>query len=562
MLKNKLKYISIIILLITIVSCAKRGSITGGLKDTIPPSLRTSFPKNFSTNFNAKQIKLEFDEIVILKGLKKQLVISPPMKNEPLILPTTASQKITIKINDTLQPNTTYSFNFGQSLTDNNEGNPLNQFKYVFSTGDYIDSLALSGKIKYAFEKEPESFISVMLYEVNETYNDSIIYNQKDSKGKIPGPRYITNTLDSLKTFRLENLKAGKYRLIALKDQNNNNKFDPKTEKIGFIKDLISIPNDTLYEIELFKENIPFKAFKPTQESGNKLFLGFEGNVSETNSKPKIILKNKNEILESIVTKMPKKDSLQIWYKPIKTDSLKIEVTQNNYNKTFALKIKNQKKDSLTIGAINPVSFKDRFALESSRPLIKFDETKIKLIDGDSTAVKFTKSYDEFNQKLYLDFKKEPAKKYSFTILPGALTDFYEQSNDTLSYQISTKELTDYGNLKIKLENAKSFPLIVELLKSTGEIVASEYVEKNTAVEFNLLDPALFSLRAIYDTNKNNKYDPGNFLEKKYSEEVIYFSGDIDVRANWDVEQTFDLSIPYTPPVKKEDKDKKKKKQY
>ena len=102
------------------------------------------------------------------------------------------------------------------------------------------------------------------------------------------------------------------------------------------------------------------------------------------------------------------------------------------------------------------------------------------------------------------------------------------------------------------------------MLKSTGEIVASEYVEKNTAVEFNLLDPALFSLRAIYDTNKNNKYDPGNFLEKKYSEEVIYFSGDIDVRANWDVEQTFDLSIPYTPPVKKEDKDKnkKKKKQY
>lgn len=113
-------------------SCAKRGSITGGLKDTIAPSLKMSFPENFSTNFNEKQIKLEFDEIVILKTLSKQLVISPPMKNEPLIIPTTASKYITIKIKDTLKPNTTYSFNFGQSITDNNEGNPLNQFKYVF----------------------------------------------------------------------------------------------------------------------------------------------------------------------------------------------------------------------------------------------------------------------------------------------------------------------------------------------------------------------------------------------------------------------------------------------
>jgi hypothetical protein len=295
MLKNKLKYISIIILLITIVSCAKRGSITGGLKDTIAPSLRTSFPENFSTNFNEKQIKLEFDEIVILKGLSKQLVISPPMKNEPLIIPTTASKYITIKIKDTLKPNTTYSFNFGQSITDNNEGNPLNQFKYVFSTGNHIDSLALSGKVKYAFEKEAESFISVMLYEVNDTFKDSVIYKES--------PRYITNTLDSLKTFRLENLKEGKYFLVGLKDLNKNNKFDPKTEKIRFIKDFITIPNDTLYEIELFKENIPFKAFKPTQESGNRLLMGYEGNLTKTETKPQITLKNNKETLTSIVTK-------------------------------------------------------------------------------------------------------------------------------------------------------------------------------------------------------------------------------------------------------------------
>jgi len=150
--KNKVLCLSLIVLLLTI-GCAKRGTITGGAKDTIAPVLNTSFPKNFSTNFNGKEIKLVFDEYVKLKNANKQLIISPPMKNQPEILPSNASKILTIKLKDTLIPNTTYSFNFGQSIQDNNEGNPLNQFKYVFSTGTYIDSLALTVKIKDALEK-------------------------------------------------------------------------------------------------------------------------------------------------------------------------------------------------------------------------------------------------------------------------------------------------------------------------------------------------------------------------------------------------------------------------
>src|SRR5690606_18485312 len=118
--------------------------------------------------------------------------------------------------------------------------------KYVFSTGAYIDSLALGGKIKDALAKTPDNFVSIMLYEVDETYTDSIIYKQ--------APRYITNTLDSLTTFKLDYLKAGKYRLIAIKDNNNDNRYDPKRDKIGFINDFVNIPTDTLYQLELFSE--------------------------------------------------------------------------------------------------------------------------------------------------------------------------------------------------------------------------------------------------------------------------------------------------------------------
>jgi hypothetical protein len=549
MLKNNLKYISLLLLVI-IVSCAKRGTITGGLKDTIAPALKISFPENFNTNFKGNEIKLVFDENVKLKNLNKQLVISPPMKYEPIISPTTATKSISIKIKDTLQANTTYSFNFGQSIADNNEGNPLNQFKYVFSTGNHIDSLALGGRIKDAYDIEVEPFVSVMLYEVNDSFKDSVIYKEN--------PRYITNTLDSLKTFRLENLKAGKYMLIALKDLNNNNKFDPKKEKIGFIKHLITIPNDTVYELELFKETLPFKAFKPAQASGNRLLMSYEGNMKLAESRPNIVLQNNAIILPTVITQFPKKDSLQIWYKPIKADSLALIVKKNSYKNNFSFKIKDQKKDTLSITALQngTLHFRDRFTLETVTPLVAFDNSKIQLTNKDSIAVAFTTKYDDFNQKLFFDFKKEPSEKYTLTVLPDALTDFFDVSNDTLSYKLITQSTSDYGNLRVQLQNVKYFPVIVELTNKKGDIIAAEYSENNTTVDFNLLEPALFTLRIIYDQNKNKVYDTGNYLEKKYAEEVIYFSKEIDIRANWDVEQVFDLSIPYTP----EPKDKLEKK--
>lgn len=553
MLKNTFKYISFIIL-ISVVSCAKRGSITGGLKDTLAPVLISSYPKNYTTGFKGNEITLTFDEYIKLKNTNKQLIISPPLKYEPLITPQSVSKFIKIEIRDTLKPNTTYSFNFGQSITDNNEGNPLNQFKYVFSTGSHIDSLKLKGVIRDAYEKHVDNFVSVMLYEVNETFKDSTIYKEL--------PRYITNTLDSLRSFEFENLKEGKYLLVALKDKGNNNKFNPKDDKIGFLKNYITVPSDTIYELELFKETLPTKTFKPIQASGNRLLLPYEGKQNYKTSGPKIVLKNNNEVLETIVTQFPKKDSLQIWYKPIKTDSLSLEVEKEQYKKKYTVKIKDQKKDTLNITAVQngTLNFRERFTLETATPLVKFDKSKIKLVNKDSTAVDFTTEYDVFDQKLYVDFKKEPLEKYNFTFLPGALTDFFEKSNDTLSYKLSTKDLSDYGNIILNLKNVKRFPIIVELTNKKGDVIlASDYSEGKTTLEFNLVQPEVFTVRVIYDDNKNKKYDSGSYLDKRYSEEVFYNQEEFDVRANWDRIETIDLSIPFSPEVEKKTDDKKKK---
>jgi len=529
MLKNKVLCLSLIVLLLTI-SCAKRGTITGGAKDTIAPVLNNSFPKNFSTNFNGKEIKLVFDEYVKLKNANKQLIISPPMKNQPEILPSNASKILTIKLKDTLIPNTTYSFNFGQSIQDNNEGNPLNQFNYVFSTGTYIDSLALTVKIKDALEKKTDNFVSVMLYEINEKYNDSTIYKET--------PRYITNSLDSLKIVKLENLKAGTYQLIALKD-NGNNKYNPKSDKIGFQKQYITIPNDTVFELELFKEVVPFKAIKPTQAAKNRLLMGYEGN----NKGVKVTVKNGTEIIPSLATNFPKKDSLQIWLKPIKADSLEVAVAQEQYSRKFMVKIKNQKADTLSFSPTysGSLPLRERFTLSSSIPVVKFDKSKISITNKDSIAIPFETEYDEPSQMVYLNFKKEPLENYKIKFFPGALVDFYEHQNDTLKYTISTKNTTDYGNLRVLLENVKRFPVIVELTDKDGKIKATASSEQETTITFDALEPALYTLRLIYDDNKNKKWDTGNFREKKQSEEVIYFPKDIDVRANWDVEQPFNV---------------------
>jgi uncharacterized protein (DUF2141 family) len=525
------KYI-LLLLVFTVVGCAKKGTITGGAKDTLAPKMIGSFPKNMSTNFNGKEIKINFDEYIKLKDMSKQLIISPPMKRQPEVLPYTASKFITIRIKDTLLPNTTYSFNFGKSIQDNNEGNPYQQFKYVFSTGNYIDSLTLGAKAKDAIEKTVDNFVSIMLYDANEKYTDSIVYKEV--------PRYITNTLDSLKIVKFENLKPGKYKLVAIKDKNSNNKFDPKTDKIGFQKEFITIPNDTLYELELFKEELPFKAVNVSQASTSKFTLGYEGNPKDV----KINIKKNGENIPFVITKLPKKDSLQVWFRGIKGDSLSIDVSKNKFQKTFSLKYREQKKDSVsfTSNQGSTLNFRETFTLNSNIPLSKWDMTKMKLINKDSVEVAFSTEYDAFNQQLKFNFKKDPLEKYNLKIFPGGLIDFNEKKNDTLSFSYNTLNVADYGNLRVNLENVKRFPIIIELTDSKGEILASEYSEKSNIINFDLLEPHKYSLRIIYDDNKDRLWTPGSFLEQRQSE-VIYFPKEIDVRANWDVEQPFDLKI-------------------
>jgi len=459
-MKKILVIISVIC--ITVLSCAKKGRPSGGEKDIEPPVMLKATPENYSTNFTGQEIKIYFNEYVKLNDLTKQLIISPPLNIRPLITPQGgASKYVKIKIYDTLQPNTTYSFNFGKSIVDNNESNPYPYFKYVFSTGKSIDSLELNGSIRDAIAKTADDFVSVMLYEIDSTFTDSVVYNKM--------PRYITNTLDSTTNFKFENLKAGKYLLTALKEESDNYKFNQKTDKIAFKKDFITVPNEGSHELTLFKEIENYRALKPKHERKNRIKFRYEGKATEEIT----INLFSNKKIFSTVTKELDNDTLQYWFKPnVDLDSLNFSMVHKQEIDSFTVKMRKKvKADSLSFKPVSAsLTLEENYKIVPSIPVTTVNDSKIKILDRDSVVVPFKSSIDKLTSIINLEFKKTESQKYSISILPEAFTDFFDATNDTLHYRASTKALSAYGNFKITLKNAPKTPLIVQLVTKTGEV--------------------------------------------------------------------------------------------
>lgn len=528
-----MRFFSVLSMAIIMVSCANRGTPTGGEKDIEPPVIEGTVPENFSTNFKADEIRIYFDEYVKIKDFRKQLIISPPMDTYPVIYPLGgASKYISIKIKDTLQKNTTYAFNFGESIVDNNEGNPYPYYRYVFSTGETIDSLSVQGYVVDALLEKPETFVAVMLYDVDSTYTDSIVYKEK--------PRYITNTLDSLTTFSIDNIKAGKYKLVALKDKNNNFKFNQKDDKIGFKEGFITVPSDSSYGLTLFKEDVNFKAIKPKQDGETRIMFPYEGDYKSMRIQ---VLGDTPEGYQTRVVKAIKTDTLYYWYKPkFEVDTTFFVVTNEKYVDTFKHRFRKLDLDSLDISVITPrtLNFEEDFTLEGSVPFSAIDTSKIKLIDRDSVDVDFEVEYDSiFNRYKFL-VKKDEGQNYFFKMLPGTFTDFYEGINkDTLDFGFKTKVKSEYGNIRVNLRNAK-LPLIVQLIDNKGEVSYERYASDYPVVDFTDLVPRKYNLRVIYDTNGNGKYDTGNYLLGIKPERVSYSPPIEEVR------QSFDFVIDFT----------------
>lgn len=542
-MKSRLLYIPIAILfLLSFVECAKKGAPSGGKRDSIPPVIVRSVPENYTTNFSGNEINIYFDEYIKLKDLQKNLIISPPLKYPPNITPLSTSKRIQIQIEDTLQDNTTYSINFGQSIVDNNEENPFEYYKYVFSTGDYIDSLKVNGRVQDALLPTPEIPTTVMLYEINEAFNDTLVYSEK--------PKYITTTKDSTGVFEITNVKEGEYLLMALKENNSDYTFQPKNDKIGFTQKPITLPTDSIYTLRLFKEIPDYLIDRPKHLTKNHIIFGYEG---ITDSLQLELLSQVSSNFEYRTYRDIEKDTVHYWFKPeVENDSLLFLATNRNARDTVNVRMKDLYRDSLTVSSLNAgtVLPKDTLKLLANVPIDSINTKRIAILDKDSTSISSEAFIDKKYNIAQLFFPKTENQAYQVRLLPGAITDFFGETNDTLNYSLRTRTVSDYGTLNVTLENLNQFPVIIQLVDSKFKVVSEDYITQLQPVLFENISPGKYYIRLIFDENENGVWDTGNFLTREQPEEVVYYPTQLEVRANWSLNETFILTQTNPDPVK------------
>ena len=525
--------------LIILFGCAKRGTPTGGPKDSIPPVLVNANPKLNSTNFDSEEIRLTFDEWIKLDKVQDQLIISPPLEKslyeiKPL---SGVTKKVFLKFLDSLAPETTYTINFGNSIQDNNENNPLTFFSYTFSTGETIDSLYVRGNTKDAFSQESDEFISLQLYRVDSLFKDSIIFQDK--------PTYISNTLDST-NYTFQNLKEGKYLLIALKDVDNNYFFDPFFDKIGFIDSLITLPRDSVIDLKLFKEETEIIWDKPHFINSEKIGFGYYGKLDLDKIK---IESNIPDSINYVFIKEKETDTLNLWLSRNSFDSLNFSLIETDTIKLTTVKFDRKRDsliDSLNISSktANVIHLKESFKISSNIPLNKIEDSLITIRDIDSLIIPFTTSINDRLDEINIDFEVSPSDDYSIFIKPRAIKDIRGTENDTLQFNVVSQTLEDYGNVFLDVITNNESKFILHLLDSNSNIIREfNNVNSNSTYTFDYIRPGKYTFRLIEDLNSNDIWDTGNYLKQVQPEPVYYFPSELDVRSNWDLNETFNLNL-------------------
>ncbi|NNF01525.1 MAG: hypothetical protein HKN22_02475 [Bacteroidia bacterium] len=538
---NSIFPFSIICLFLIASSCANKLSPTGGEKDIEGPLAVRVAPKNYSTNFESKKIEIAFNEFVALKDLNKQLVISPIMDPIPEI--TLKRKTLTIKLPDSLKRNTTYTINFGDAIVDITESNPIVNFQYVFSTGNYIDSLYCGGKALRASDLSTQKDILIMLYE---DLQDSIPAKQL--------PDYYSKT-DENGLFLLNNLKAGTYRLIALKDNNNNFLYDLPEEFVGFESNFISLPDSLAHRILLSKpEPSKLKLVRSTNNAYNQVRLIF--NTSTTNLA--IVDLQNNEISNVIQEFSTYRDTVQLYVTDTVPDSLKF-IVRNGLNTIDTVNISLGKVRSKSKGrgaAVLPFSLKNNIKsarldynkpirLKSNYPIRELDIEKFSLYK-DSVKMDAPKivADTKANILVSIDGGFTENESYRLVILPNAIENLIYQRNDTIDLKFIVKRIKEYGNLNLSFNPNPGAGNFVLLLVDDEDKTKYKLLGNSSGTySFNYLFPGSYKIKMFLDENNNGKLDPGNYWSNVQPERVYYYPETVKVRANWDVSISWDIEL-------------------
>lgn len=577
-------------------SCANMASPTGGLYDVRPPVPRTATPSFNSLNVGRKKIVIDFDEYIKLEKPSEKIIITPPQSLQPHI--TATGKRVEVELLDDLLPNTTYTIDFTDAIVDNNEGNPLENFSYAFSTGDELDTLAVSGTVLNANNLEPVSGILVGVH--SDVRNEVFVENRFERAGRT----------DSRGKFSIKGLKAGKYRIYALKDKNTDFKFDNPQEEIAF-SDSIVIPStmpatrqDTVFnakdttKIDTVK-TIHYTRFMPDDivlrsfiNSRQKKYLQRHARPEQKKIELKFYTQTPAPELRLIQPKRdnsqwyvkessPQNDSIVLWMtdsliynqdtlkmevKYLKTDSLFHDIlTTDTLNFTFKKPKESRRRSdrdkepevkflSISHNIKSQHELFEPITLEFGEPIVAFDTAKIhftytKEKDTIGQAVKYRWEQDKANLRLYtLRPRWEPGGKYVFSIDSASFTNIYGDVNNKVNVNFSTKFLEQYGNLLLTVtgvpDKQKAY---VELLDKSDKPLRMAPVIDQVA-KFQDLTPGTLYARLFIDTNDDGKWTSGNFYDNQQPEMVYYRPQPLEIRVFTDHEESWD--ILQTPAIK------------
>lgn len=531
---QKLSFILTIILLSQ--GCGQRGAPTGGDKDQTAPEVKVSIPANKATNFKGKEIIFKFDEYVKASGFYNELLISPPLNFKPTYK--LVGKKLILKLDSALAPNTTYSVFLGKGIKDINEGNPLEDNLLVFSTGDVIDSLSLSGEIYDAESMETLNEGMVHLYKSN---NDSV-----QSK-KIPA--YFAKVENG--HFHFHNLAEGAYKIFALVDNNTNYLYDLPAEKIAFREELVSVSN------QMDSSEIILKAFEQAEKKNfiNSSKCDFIGKIDLVFNLP--VEKFHMKVIDVGYTAMSSSsqfkasgDSLTIWFenKPEK-DSILIAVKYDSKRDTLKFNLKNRK--SIATQKIYPQHnfsgmgnyHKKPLFIRFTQPIQSIDTNKLVLISDVDTVTAKIKPAGTIGSYQLLNTLKE-SNNYTLKLLPNAITSIFDaQNKDTLKVKFSTTALSSLSNMNLKYDFSGVTGKGVLEIWNSGDLVKKTILStKKGLIQLKGIKPGEYKLKYIDDKDGNQKWTSGSYWTKQQPESVYWYAESINLRANWDLDVQWTLT--------------------
>lgn len=596
---KSLYYIFIIIAAAVMYSCANIGNPSGGPIDKTPPIFMRSNPTPNAVNVKDRKIEIFFDEIVTLKDPSTKIIVSPAQTEMPRM--SALGRKVTVELVDSLLPNTTYTIDFSNSIQDNNEGNAIDNFAFAFSTGSVIDSMRVSGYVLDSRTLEPMQSVVVGL---QSNLADSAFHKEKLQRVALTNDRG---------QFTIRNVSPGSYHIFALKDLDRDYKFGNPTEDIAFLDSIIvpSIGSreaaDTVYndlnEIDTimratrpayFPNDILLSMFNEDRKSqylannlrvdSTRISLTF---AAASDTLPSLSIVGRNDVPDQWYTleRSQTNDTLTYWIRPphlvsadtliVATTYLRTDTASNLSWGTDTLKFtfqrqkakkkkKNEETDSLEqirFMELHPLAngTQEVYApllLQTGTPIERYSREAFHLqrkLQNDTifypAEIKSIALRDSTlsRRDLMLKVDWEPGAAYTLAVDSLAMTDIYGLQTKPLKVDFNVRKMEEYGNIVFNIPAVRD-SAIVELLDGTEKIVLRAPVKSHRAELLNLL-PGKYYARLFIDRNGNGKYDTGNYDMHLQPEETVYYPGAINLKKNWDVEQTWDI---YATPIDKQ----------